>query len=343
MGKAIFFVGILVPILAVILLIYVDSDPYGKKRKNNQWESQGTLKFEVNELYPFEHHFIKLPWNGQEDALEVHYVDEGPRDGPVLLMLHGNPSWSFLYSKMIKKLRGRFRCIALDNPGFGLSMEPNVDLNYDYSPQSIAATFKAFIIKLDLQDVTPILQDWASPGGFQMLVDMPERFKYLIAGNAFAQPVDTMPRVFGFIMGSPLVVYISERYNFFLNFMLFMILKKPMTDSEDAMWRAPWDASNPNIERWTRGKEALMAGYISKEVPWLQRLHDSIMADSFPLRNIPTLFLWGALDEFLDQKALAILQRKFPNHTTVMLPEAGHFWQFEGAADASKALDEWYV
>ena len=75
------------------------------------------MKFEVDkELFPFESRFLKT-----SDGSEIHYVDEG--EGPVILMLHGNPSWSFLYRKMITKLKAHFRCIAPDYPGFGLSIE----------------------------------------------------------------------------------------------------------------------------------------------------------------------------------------------------------------------------
>ncbi len=73
------------------------------------------LKFDVPQhLYPFEHRFVDLG-----NGIEMHYVDEG--EGETLLMLHGNPTWSFLYRKMISRLRGDFRCVAPDYPGFGLT------------------------------------------------------------------------------------------------------------------------------------------------------------------------------------------------------------------------------
>ncbi len=76
------------------------------------------LKFDVpHHLYSFEHRFADL-----ENGIEMHCVDEG--EGETLLMLHGNPSWSFLYRKMILRLRGNFRCVAPDYPGFGLTETP---------------------------------------------------------------------------------------------------------------------------------------------------------------------------------------------------------------------------
>ncbi len=73
------------------------------------------MKFNINkELFPFQNNFLHL-----DDGTKIHYIDEG--EGPVLLMLHGNPTWSFLYRKMIAALESNFRCIAPDLPGFGLS------------------------------------------------------------------------------------------------------------------------------------------------------------------------------------------------------------------------------
>ncbi|MDQ4093086.1 MAG: alpha/beta fold hydrolase, partial [Actinomycetota bacterium] len=79
------------------------------------------------ELFPFESRFAEL------DGHLVHYVDEG--SGPIMLMLHGNPTWSFVYRDVIRSLRSRFRCIALDYPGFGLS---EAAAGYRYSPEEHA-------------------------------------------------------------------------------------------------------------------------------------------------------------------------------------------------------------
>ena len=106
------------------------------------------------ELLPFTSRFIAL--NGHT----IHYLDEG--QGPTLLMLHGNPAWSFLYRHLIAKLSAHFRCVALDYPGFGLSTAAP---GYDYEPSSHAEVVRAFVEQLDLRDYTPIVQDWGGPIG----------------------------------------------------------------------------------------------------------------------------------------------------------------------------------
>src|SRR3954454_7962385 len=103
------------------------------------------------ELYPFEEHWVEI------DGSTVHYVDEG--EGTPLLMLHGNPTWSFTWREVIKGLRTRFRCIALDYPGFGLS---KASAGYGFSPPEHARTVEAFVNELDLQDVTTLSHDWGA-------------------------------------------------------------------------------------------------------------------------------------------------------------------------------------
>src|SRR3954468_15167154 len=92
------------------------------------------------DLYPFEHRFANLP-----NGCRVHYVDEG--SGPTLLLLHGNPTWSFLYRDVIKGLRDRFRCVAVDYPGFGLS---RAGRGYGYTAAEHASTLEQLVLELDL-------------------------------------------------------------------------------------------------------------------------------------------------------------------------------------------------
>ena len=93
------------------------------------------------DLFPFESKFTEV------DGNNVHYVDEG--SGSTLLLLHGNPTWSFLYRDIIHELRTRFRCIALDYPGFGLS---KAAAGYDFLPRSNARVVEAFVEVHGLED-----------------------------------------------------------------------------------------------------------------------------------------------------------------------------------------------
>ena len=105
-------------------------------------------------LFPFESRFLDV------DGATVHHVDEGT--GPPLLLLHGNPTWSFLYREVIAGLRDRFRCVAPDYPGFGLSRPAP---GYGFTPAEHAEVVRRLVLELDLRDVTLMVQDWGGPIG----------------------------------------------------------------------------------------------------------------------------------------------------------------------------------
>jgi haloalkane dehalogenase len=130
------------------------------------------------QLFPFDSHFLEV------DGAQVHYLDEG--QGPVFLALHGNPTWSFLYRHIIDGLKDRFRCIALDYPGFGLSTAPP---GYGYTVAEHARVVEGFVTRLGLDGITLMGQDWGGPIGLSVAVRHPERFRALVIGNTFGWPV----------------------------------------------------------------------------------------------------------------------------------------------------------
>jgi haloalkane dehalogenase len=114
-----------------------------------------------------------------QDGLRMHYVDVGTGD-PVLL-LHGEPTWSFLYRKVIAELAGGSRCIAPDYFGFGRSDKPT-DADW-YSYETHARSIERFVVELDLRDLTVVVQDWGGPIGFRLGVGQPERVARLVVLN----------------------------------------------------------------------------------------------------------------------------------------------------------------
>jgi haloalkane dehalogenase len=130
------------------------------------------------ELFPFESRFLEV------DGTRVHYIDEG--QGPVFLALHGNPTWSFLYRHIIDGLKDRFRCLALDYPGFGLSTAPP---GYRYTVAEHAKVVEGFVTRLGLDGITLMGQDWGGPIGLSVAIRHPERFRALVIGNTFGWPV----------------------------------------------------------------------------------------------------------------------------------------------------------
>jgi haloalkane dehalogenase len=125
-------------------------------------------------------------------ALRMHFVDEGPRDAPVVLMLHGEPTWSFLYRHMIPIVAAAgYRAVAPDMIGFGRS--DKLSERADYSYQRFVDWMKEFVVGLDLRRVTLVCQDWGGPIGFRVLSQMPERFDAVLATNTLLPNCEPPP------------------------------------------------------------------------------------------------------------------------------------------------------
>ncbi len=132
--------------------------------------------------FPFQPHYLQVP-DGEGGELRVHYLDEGPRDGQVVLLMHGEPSWSFLYRKMIPILTAAgFRCVAPDLVGFGRSDKPASRDDYTYA-RHVAWMKAALIDRLDLTGITLFGQDWGGLVGIRLLAENVGRFRRLVVGN----------------------------------------------------------------------------------------------------------------------------------------------------------------
>jgi len=140
--------------------------------------------------YPFAPHYHQVT-----DDLRLHYVDEGPRDAPPVLMLHGEPTWSYLYRHMIGPVSAAgFRVLAPDCIGFGKSDKPAARGDYSYAGQ--VAWLRHWIEALDLRDITLVCQDWGSLFGLRLAAEMPDRFTRILLSNGGLPDGRGMPVVF---------------------------------------------------------------------------------------------------------------------------------------------------
>jgi haloalkane dehalogenase len=133
-------------------------------------------RFENLPDYPFEPHYVEV------DGIRIHFVDEGPVDGEIVLMLHGEPSWSFLYRHMIPIIvEAGHRALAPDLVGFGKSDKP-VEVE-EYTYQGYVDWTRGWMEALDLQNITLICQDWGSLIGLRLVAEHPERFARVVVAN----------------------------------------------------------------------------------------------------------------------------------------------------------------
>ena len=136
--------------------------------------------------YSFEPHYVDV------DELRMHYVDEGPRDAAPVLLLHGEPSWSYLYRKMIPVIvEAGSRAVAPDLIGFGRSDKPAN--REDYSYQAYVDWTTSFIEQLDLRDITLFAQDWGGLIGLRIAAEQPDRFARIVAANTMLPTGDQPP------------------------------------------------------------------------------------------------------------------------------------------------------
>jgi haloalkane dehalogenase len=130
--------------------------------------------------YAFAPHYVEVG-----DGLRVHYVDEGPADAAPVLLLHGEPTWSYLYRKVVPPLVARgHRCVAPDLIGFGRSDKPADRADYSYQ-REVDWMAEALFDRLDLRDITIFGQDWGGLIGLRLVAEQPDRFAGVVASNTF--------------------------------------------------------------------------------------------------------------------------------------------------------------
>jgi haloalkane dehalogenase len=274
--------------------------------------------------WPYEpRYFNDLP--GYE-GLRMHYVDEGPEDAPVFLCLHGEPTWSYLYRKMIPIFldSGR-RVVAPDFFGFGRSDKPvdDGDYTFDFHRDSLLR----FIERLDLRDITLVVQDWGGLLGLTVPVDLPERISGLLAMNtAFA--VGTEPTE-GFLAWRDYVANTPD-----LDVGRLMRRSCPhLDDDEVAAYDAPFPG--PEYKAGVRTFPALVPTSTDADGVEVSRQAVEWWATEFDGRSFMAI---GASDPVLASVMPRVHQVIKGCPRPLVLDEAGHFVQEWGESVAQAAL-----
>lgn len=274
-------------------------------------------------LFPFESRWLDV------DGARIHYVDEGT--GPVLLMLHGNPTWSFLFRHLISGLGDRFRCVALDYPGFGLSTAPP---GYGYRIHEHVRMVERFVEELDLQDITPVVQDWGGPIGMAVSVRHPERIRAFVIGNTWAWPIEaTFPKIFGRVLGGPLGHVLVRRFDVFARvFVPGGIRRRKLTPAEHRMYTAPHPtpASREPVH------------VMPREINAARPLLEEVAAGLDRVADRPALIVWATADQAFKERERRRFERTFPDHRTVELEGAGHYLWEDAPDEIIEAIRSWF-
>jgi haloalkane dehalogenase len=267
--------------------------------------------------YPFRSRFLTV------DGSRYHYIDEG--DGEPLLMVHGNPTWSFAWRNVVKGLSGEYRALAVDHIGCGMSEKPPF---YEYRLRRHVANLARFVTELDLRGITLVAHDWGGLIGMGAAVRLPERFRRFVLLNtaAFKGPVPRRIAACRWPVLGPLAV---RGLNVFARSALSMCVSKPerLTPAVRRGYLAPYDS-------WANRQAVLR---FVQDIP-TRPTHPShetlaeIESGLAQFQDRPMLLVWGERDWCFTTEFLAEWQRRFPQAETLSLPDAGHY-VFEDAPE----------
>jgi len=256
----------------------------------------------------------------------VHYVDE--RKGRPVVMFHGNPTWSFLYRKVIQQLSGRFRCISMDYPGFGLSERPS---GYGYTSEEHARVIGKLVDHLDLDGFIVAGQDWGGPIGMTIALERADRVAGMVFANTWYWPAQGSLATFSVVMSSPPLQWLILHRNSFVNFIMPRSVATPM----DANVFKSYQDAQPNPE--ARRGVAEFPRQIRLARPMLERL-----AATAPkaLGGKPMELVWAMKDPaFGNEQVIARWRRDFPSANLTRLQNANHYIQEDAPDEVAAAVD----
>jgi haloalkane dehalogenase len=259
-------------------------------------------------LFPFESRFLDL------GGFRIHFVDEGT--GPVLLLLHPAPGSSFIYRTFIQELRGRFRCVALDYPGFGLSTSAP---GHRFTLEGLSDTVGRFVEALDLRDITLMVHDSGGPIGLGAATKTPDRFRSFILSDTLAFPVAGYPLVE--LMLRIVTSFPFRNLNNRFNLLPRMVASiapvgRRLSSEERRAYRQMFDTPEK------RNRILLLLRQLVEGRTYLEQLELNLREK---FRDAPALLMFGQFDPVRFVGWVDRLCGIFPNHDVRIVPREGHF------------------
>ncbi len=267
--------------------------------------------------YPFANHYLNV--NGHA----LHYLDEGPRSAPAVVMLHGNPSWSFYYRKLVSALRGDRRCIVPDHIGMGLSAKP-AKRDYPFTLARRVDDLDTLLTHLDTGNrMTLVMHDWGGMIGMAYALRYPQRIARLVISNsaAFHPPRDDrLPWQLGIARAPLFGRLLTQGVNLFVRGAARYCVTRPLTAVVSAAYLAPYDS-------WAH---RLAVHEFVADIPLRRdsetwRLVDAVDRELARLNDVPMLICWGLRDFVFGERFLAEWVARFPAATVHRFDDAGHY------------------
>jgi haloalkane dehalogenase len=285
----------------------------------------------------FEGSFAFAPHYYDINGFQTHFVDEG-RGEPVVLV-HGDPTWGYLWRKFIPTLSQRRRCIVPDHMGMGKSGIPRDP--YPYRLRHHVANLEALFLHLDLQEMTLVLHDWGGPVGLGFATRHPHRIKRLVLMNTWAcapWPGAPFPKLLELIRSERGERFVLEK-NGYLEPALVGTTHRPenLTKTVLDAYRAPFPTPESRLALlcWSRD---IPVHETDPSYPEMKRIEEGLVG----FAGTPALLVWGMRDPVLPESVLRMWKRIFPQAKTVEIEDASHFLQ-EDAADRIVACIEEFL
>jgi pimeloyl-ACP methyl ester carboxylesterase len=267
-------------------------------------------------LYPFQGSYLDLAGN------RLHYLDEG--NGEPLVMLHGNPTWSFYYRNLVTSVSDRYRAIVPDHIGCGKSDKPDRD-SYPYTLKQRVADLEALLESLEIKDsITLVLHDWGGMIGMAYATLHPEKIKRIVILNTGAFPLPktkSLPFSLWFCRTPLLGPLLVQGANAFSRAAVrWCVTKKPLTPDIRQGYLAPYDTWKNRIAV-LRFVQDIPLRPGDEGYDLVQRVEENIAQ----FRKIPTVICWGENDFVFDHHFLQQWTEHLPEAQVHRFPEAGHF------------------
>ncbi len=263
--------------------------------------------------YPFESRFLEI------DGARMHYVDQGSPDSDVILMMHGNPTWSFYWRHLISGLSDQYRTIALDHIGCGLSDKP---AGYDYCLQQHIDNACALIEALDLTNVTLMAHDWGGSIGMGTLLKLKERFSRIVLFNTAAFPPPYIPFRIR-VCRWPVVGKIAlQGFNLFAKAAITMATeqKKGLDPVAIQGLLAPYDNWQNRIATYKFVKDIPLS---PSHRTW--QVLENIEAGLESVKDFPIQLIWGMQDWCFRPECLDRLHAHWPRADVTRFDDGGHY------------------
>ena len=282
------------------------------------------------ELYPFEPKFIELE-SSADKSVKMNYIDEGPKDAPVLFMIHGNPTWSFYYRNLVLAFRKDFRCVVPDHIGCGLSDKPQ---DYDYTLAQRVKDISKLAEHLELDNITMVVHDWGGAIGMGFAVENADKIQRNVIFNTAA--------------------FLSERIPFSIAACRWPLVGPFMVRGFNAFVLA---AQHRTVVNRDILKGVVGEGYVAPYNNWANRVAIQGFVDDIPMKSShpthgvlktigdrlerlkekPMLLIWGNDDFCFNADFRMEWERRFPNAEVHSLDDASHYV----VEEKTKEIIEW--